>query len=85
MTQKKQTELFVEPAGPDDKALATVPVNRTRKRAVRASAPKPAPVHTITPHPLAVGVAHVLMDAHGYKAMRTIDANTIVVVNHPGR
>lgn len=77
--------------GPDDKALATIPVNRARKRAVRTRAPQPGPV-TVTVHdlekinPLARSLAMYLAGGDR-KRCQIITATTslteVLVTNHP--
>lgn len=76
---------------PDDKALATIPVNRARKRAARTRAPRPGPV-TVTVHdlekidPVAKSLALWLAEGNR-KRCQVITATTafteVLVTNHP--
>lgn len=82
--------LFLEP---DTKALAKAPVNRARKRTVKARAPRPGPV-TVTVHdlekinPVAKGVALLIANGDRKRCEVLIDTPSfteVVVRNHPGR
>lgn len=70
---------------PTPAAPARAATRRRTRAAATSKAPKPGPVEVSKVHPVAIGVADILMFYRGYQGLKIVNANTVLLVNQAPR